>query len=114
MDRARFDQRAELVVDVCPSHGIWMDAGELSMVLEYVSERKSGYVPESAAAREENEKWNRIDQSLANEARIVDANIAAAQASSQRSGGGAAVIAATAVGGPWLGLFVALRNRTRR
>lgn len=113
MDRARFDQRAELVIDICPSHGIWLDAGELSMVLSYVHERSSGHIAPSAAAREENAKWDRIEQSLANEARIVDAHVANAQAQGPRAGGGA-VVAATVIGGPWVGLFVALRNLHKR
>jgi len=110
MDRARFDQRAELVIDVCPSHGIWLDAGELTMVLAYVHERKSGHAPTSAAAREENERWDRVEQSLANEARIVDAHLANAKAAASRGSGQGAVIAATVVAGPWVGLLVALRK----
>lgn len=114
MDRARFDQRAELVVDVCPAHGIWLDAGELPMVLDYVRERASGHVAQSAAAREENARWDRVEQSLANEARIVDAHVAKAEAKVARSSGEGAVVAATVIGGPWVGLFVALRNLHKR
>ena len=112
MDRARFDQRAELVIDVCASHGIWLDAGELPMVLAYVHERASGHVTPSAAAREENARWDRVEQSLANEARIVDAHLASARPS--RPSGSGAVVAATVVAGPWAGLFVAMRNLQKR
>ena len=112
MDRARFDQRAEIVIDVCPSHGMWLDAGELPLVLEYMHARASGHVTESAAAREENAKWDRVEQTLANEARIVDQHIA--NATPKKSSGNAGVVVATAVGGPWLGLFVALRNMHKR
>lgn len=111
MDRARFDQRAELVIDICASHGIWLDAGELTMVLGYVRERASGHVPQSAAAREEDDRWNRVEQSLANEARIVDAHLASARPA--RASGNGAVVAATVIGGPWAGLFVAMRNLHR-
>ena len=114
MDRARFDQRAELVIDICPSHGIWLDAGELPMVLDYARERASGHVTPSAAAREENAKWDRVEQSLANEARIVDAHLATATANASRGAGRGAVVAATIVGGPWVGLFVALRKLHKR
>ena len=101
MDRARFDQRAELVIDVCPAHGIWLDAGELPMVLEYVRERAGGHVAPSAAAREETAKWDRVEQSLENEARIVEAHLANAKSTSTGPGAGA-VVAATVVGGPWV------------
>jgi Zn-finger nucleic acid-binding protein len=110
MDRARFDERAELVVDICASHGMWLDAGELPMVLDYVRARAGGHARPSAAAIEESQKWDRVDQSLANEARIVDAHLASAK---PRGPGSGAVIAATVVAGPWAGLFVALRNLHR-
>jgi Zn-finger nucleic acid-binding protein len=112
MDRARFDQRAEIVIDVCPTHGMWLDAGELPMVLDYVHQRASGHVAQSAAAREENAHWDRVDATLANEARIVSSHIA--NATPKSSGGAAGVVIATAALGPWAGLFVALRNMNRR
>jgi uncharacterized protein len=114
MDRARFDQRAELVIDICQSHGIWLDAGELPMVLEYVRERASGHIAPSAAAHEENARWDRVEQSLANEARIVEAHVANAEANAARGSGRGAVVAATVIGGPWVGLFVALRKLHKR
>jgi hypothetical protein len=83
------------------------------MVLSYVHDRSSGHVVPSAAAHEENAKWDRIEQSLANEARVVDSHIASSKAQSPRAGGGA-VVAATVIGGPWVGLFVALRNLHKR
>jgi len=110
MDRARFDQRAEMVIDVCPTHGMWLDAGELPMVLDYLHARATGHVQQSAAQREENAKWDRIDQTLANEARIVDGHIA----KPRQSGSAAGVVVATAALGPWAGLFVALRNMNKR
>jgi hypothetical protein len=91
---------------------MWLDAGELPMVLEYVHARHDGHVTQSAAAREENAHWDRVDQSLANEARIVDSHVKAA--APQKSGGAAGVVIATAALGPWAGLFVALRNLNKR
>lgn len=113
MDRARFDQRAELVIDICASHGMWLDAGELTMVLQYVHDRAAGHAPTSAAAREEQEHWDRVDQALANEARIVDAHLANAARPAARSSP-TSVVVATAVGGPWLGLAVAMRGLRKR
>jgi len=112
MDRARFDQRAEIVIDVCATHGMWLDAGELPMILVYLRARHTGHITQSAAAREENAHWDRVEQSLANEARIVDSHIA--NATPQKSGSAAGVIVATAALGPWAGLFVALRNMNKR
>ncbi len=114
MDRARFAQRAELVVDVCNAHGIWLDAGELPMVLAFVKERTEGHVASSAAEREEQTQWDRIDRMHAEEARIVDANTARAIAASKRSSNTATVVAATAIAGPWAGLFFALRGLSKR
>ena len=115
MERTRFDQRAELVIDICPPHGMWLDAGELTMLLAYVRDRSSGHAPQSAAAREENERWDRIEASLANEAQVVNAHASRAEAAQRSAGQGrGGVILATAVGGPWLGLFVALRKLHKR
>ena len=115
MERTRFDQRAELVIDICPSHGMWLDAGELVMLLEYIRERASGHITQSAAAREENEHWSQIERSLVNEAQVVNAHLAHAEAAQWQGGQGrGTVLVATAVGGPWLGLFVALRKLRKR
>ena len=54
----------------------------------------------------------RVELSLANEARIVDAHLASARPA--RPSGGGVVVAATVVAGPWAGLFVAMRNLQKR
>lgn len=36
MNRKNFGNRSGVIVDVCPSHGIWFDAGELARVVEFV------------------------------------------------------------------------------
>jgi Zn-finger nucleic acid-binding protein len=117
MDRVRFAQRASLIVDVCATHGIWLDAGELAAVLEFVKQRSVGEVVPDQAEREDEAKWNRISAMQAEEQRIVDfhtSRAAGAGGGMFQPGGDAStakVVAATALGGPWLGLFVALRGR---
>lgn len=113
MDRARFAQRAELVVDVCNAHGIWLDAGELPMVLAFVKDRVGGSAAPSAAEREESAQWERIERLRAEEARVVDLHAKRAEASTHVSGAGT-VVAATIIAGPWAGLFFALRNMHKR
>jgi Zn-finger nucleic acid-binding protein len=114
MDRARFAQRAELVVDVCATHGIWLDAGELPMVLAFVKERIEGHAVSSAAEREEQIQWDRVDRLRAQEASIVEANTQRAIAASNRGSSTATIVAATAIAGPWAGLFFALRGLGKR
>jgi Zn-finger nucleic acid-binding protein len=109
MDRARFAQRAELVVDVCPPHGMWLDAGELPGVLTFVKGRLEGNAPPSAAERAEREHWDRVERQRQEEARAVDFHASRAEAST-RGSGTATVVVATAVAGPWAGLFFALRG----
>jgi len=115
MDRVRFAQRASLIVDVCPPHGIWLDAGELVAILEFVKQRSEGDVVPGPAEREDEEKWNRISSLRALEERVVDVHMSRAESMVGRGSDlvNARVIAATAVGGPWLGLFVALKGRKR-
>lgn len=67
MDRARFAQRASIIVDVCPVHGIWLDAGELIAVLDFVKQRRAGDVAPGPIEREDEEKWNRISALRAEE-----------------------------------------------
>ncbi len=112
MDRARFAQRAELVVDVCSAHGIWLDAGELPMVLGFVKDRVGGSATPSAAEREESAHWERIERMRAEEARVVDMHAKRAEASTHSGAG--TVVAATVIAGPWAGLFFALRNMHER
>ncbi len=116
MDRVRFAQRASLIVDVCSTHGIWLDAGELVAVLDFVKQRSSGSVAPGQAELEDEERWSRISLLRATEERVVDMHASRAEGMMNKGGDhtSAKVIAATAVGGPWLGLFVALRSKSRR
>ena len=116
MDRVRFAQRASLIVDVCSTHGIWLDAGELVAVLDFISQRRTGSIVPGAAEREDEERWSRISALRAEEERLVDLH--AARAEDLMSNGidplAPKVLAATALGGPWLGLFVALKGKSKR
>jgi Zn-finger nucleic acid-binding protein len=114
MERIRFADRASLIVDICSAHGIWLDAGELAGLLDFVKERSTkGFVEPGPIERTEEETWNRISAMRATEALTVELHASRAERLSQ-GGTVGGVVAATAVGGPWLGLFVALRNRSRR
>jgi Zn-finger nucleic acid-binding protein len=72
MDRVRFAQRASLVVDVCPTHGIWTDATELVSVVSFVKNRMTGEVPLGEAELADKEKWDRISARVAEEERVVN------------------------------------------
>jgi Zn-finger nucleic acid-binding protein len=109
MERVRFADRASLIVDVCAAHGMWLDAGELVAVLNFVKQRADGQVVPGPEERAEEAKWDRMDVLRAREEREVDAR--ASRAERMMGGDLGGVVAATAVGGPWLGLFVALRKR---
>ena len=113
MDRVRFAHRASMVVDVClAAHGIWLDAGELVGIVNFLKKRKEGKVTPDAAEIEDERRWERIRAVHAEEARVVDAHVARMEEQSQVGAGSIAL--ATAVAGPWAGLFVALRGIGRR
>ncbi len=114
MDRARFAQRAELVVDVCPPHGLWLDAGELSGILDFVKHRMEGNAPLSPTEREEQAQWDHIERVRAEEGRIVEMHAKRAEALTSGGPSAAGVLAATAIAGPWAGLFVAMRGMHRK
>jgi len=114
MDRARFAQRAELVVDVCNAHGIWLDAGELAAVLAFVKDRADGHATPSAIEIDEQLRWDRVARMRAEEARVVDAHASAAELAGQASSNAAVVVAATVVAGPWAGLLFALRGMHKK
>ncbi len=44
MNRKNFGRRSGVIVDVCTTHGVWFDPGELTAVLEFVA---SGGLAES-------------------------------------------------------------------
>jgi Zn-finger nucleic acid-binding protein len=110
MDRVRFADRASLIVDVCAKHGIWLDAGELVAVLDFVKQRAEGKVAPDPVEVAEEANEERFDVLRSRARREVDAHVSRAEELSKGSNL-APVIAATAVGGPWLGLFVALRKK---
>jgi Zn-finger nucleic acid-binding protein len=79
MDRVRFAQRASLIVDVCPTHGMWTDATELVSVVSFVKNRMAGEVPLGKVELEDKEKWDRISAQVAAEERTVNDNVALAR-----------------------------------
>jgi Zn-finger nucleic acid-binding protein len=112
MDRVRFAHRASIVVDVClAAHGIWLDAGELVAIVNFVKQRNEGKVTPDAAEIEDEQRWERLRAVHAEEARVVEAHVARME---ERQVGAGTIALATAVGGPWAGLFVALRGVGRR
>lgn len=73
MDRARFDNRLNAVVDVCSTHGLWLDAGETAAILDYLRNRKQGggSVAETPAERTERLEYaTRMAQINADSVRI--------------------------------------------
>jgi Zn-finger nucleic acid-binding protein len=71
MDRARFAQRASLVVDVCVMHGLWLDAGELASLSTFVRDRAAGVAHPSSIEQEDRDKWERIVRDRVEEERRV-------------------------------------------
>jgi hypothetical protein len=45
MERGRFASSSPIVVDVCVRHGVWLDAGELGEVVDFVAKRARGEAP---------------------------------------------------------------------
>lgn len=45
MERGRFGASSPIVVDVCARHGIWLDAGELGEVAQFIATRARNEVP---------------------------------------------------------------------
>jgi Zn-finger nucleic acid-binding protein len=72
MERIRFAQRASLVVDVCPPHGVWLDAAELVALVSFVKARTEGAVPPGPAELEDEAKWKQITARVAEEGRVVN------------------------------------------
>ena len=56
MNRQAFGRVSGVVVDVCQSHGVWFDAGELTQVIQFVN--KGGL--ERAREREVEERSERV------------------------------------------------------
>lgn len=90
MERVRFDNRLPVVIDVCATHGLWLDAGETSAILDYLRARNKagGTVPETSAERSERlEHANRMAQINAENASI-EANVVSARSYQARRYGG--------------------------
>lgn len=45
MERGRFAASSPIVVDVCTRHGVWLDAGELGEVVDFIAKRARGEAP---------------------------------------------------------------------
>ena len=92
MDRVRFAQRASLVVDVCPTHGMWTDATALVSLVSFVKNRMAGPVAPGEAEQADEEKWKRIYAARAIEEQTVRLNAYLAERHIRdrrnRSGGG--------------------------
>jgi Zn-finger nucleic acid-binding protein len=112
MERARFAQKAAIVIDVCPKHGVWLDAGELPRLLEHVNQVARGDSRPDAADAADEQHWDRVLTQRLMEAQQVEAHLRHAE-SMQRSTRTRNVIIGTAVGGPWLGLFLAMRKGSK-
>jgi Zn-finger nucleic acid-binding protein len=110
MERARFAQKASVVIDVCPKHGVWLDAGELPQLLEHVRRSAEGTPEPDAADLADAAHWDRVTSERLVEEQASAARLARAEAVRDRPST-AAIAAGTAIGGPWLGLFIALRGR---
>ncbi len=110
MDRARFAQKASVVIDVCPKHGVWLDAGELPRILDHVRQVAAGEVVPDAADLADAQKWSQVVHDRLAEEHRSAARLAGRGA---KDGGPSttAVVLGTAIGGPWLGLFLAMRKR---
>jgi Zn-finger nucleic acid-binding protein len=109
MERTRFAQTAAIVIDVCPKHGVWLDAGELPHLLDHVKHQAAGDAVPDEADRADKQHWDEVMTARANEEQVVYENLAkmAAHADAQRAG---SVVAATAIGGPLLGVFAGMRR----
>jgi Zn-finger nucleic acid-binding protein len=62
MERVSFAARSAVVIDVCPPHGVWFDAGELAAALSFVDH---GPPPEAEG----------IDRWISNQERILEREV---------------------------------------
>jgi Zn-finger nucleic acid-binding protein len=72
MNRRNFGGRSGIVVDVCKAHGVWFEAGELKLVLQFVesgglaeARRRSLGLPEPLGTEEQERAAKAIAHSLA-------------------------------------------------
>jgi Zn-finger nucleic acid-binding protein len=113
MERARFAQKAALVIDVCPKHGVWMDAGELPRVLDHLKRQAAGDTAPDEADRADQQHWDHVIAERILEERSVDEHVMHAEqlSDAHRTRN---IVLGTAVGGPWVGLFMAFRRSPTR
>ncbi len=62
MDRVRFAQRANLIVDVCPKHGLWLDAGEFVAVVNFARRRAQGDTSLGPGELADEKKWEEYER----------------------------------------------------
>jgi len=110
MERVRFAQKAAIVIDVCPKHGVWLDAGELPRLLEHMKHVAAGDAVPDEADRADKEHWDRVVMERMLEESRVNLALAEAEASAVARARGRGVVFGTAIGGPWVGLFLAMRQ----
>jgi Zn-finger nucleic acid-binding protein len=75
MERTIFGARSKITVDVCPKHGIWLDAGEVAGVFEFVRKlwQNNGIIPVPPEAfREEGLARERVRADMEDRRRIWD------------------------------------------
>jgi Zn-finger nucleic acid-binding protein len=114
MERVRFAGRASLLVDVCPAHGMWLDAGEVVSLVTFVKQRASGAASPDPVEQEEEQMWAKVDARMAAEAKVIEQHTRRAELELRRSyeqrmygstdGGEGAI---------FVHLFAALRDRRR-
>jgi len=110
LERVRFAQKASVVIDVCPKHGVWLDAGELPLLLDHVRHIAAGDTAPDAADQADAQRWNQLVAARLAEEQQAMARMARAEPARQGPST-VAVLAGTAIGGPWVGLFLAMRGR---
>jgi Zn-finger nucleic acid-binding protein len=79
MERVRFAGHAFLLVDVCAVHGIWLDAGELVSLVNFVKQRASGTELPDPVDQEEERMWARVEVRMKAEAAVVNRHVTAAE-----------------------------------
>ncbi len=110
MDRVRFANKATIVVDVCPTHGVWLDAGELPRILQHVRRVARGEVTREPAELADDLRWTLlVQEKLTSEQRTATRLASNTEKETGPSRG--AVALGTAIGGPWVGLFLAMRRK---
>jgi Zn-finger nucleic acid-binding protein len=115
MERVRFAGRASLLVDVCAAHGIWLDAGEVVSLVNFMKQRATGATPPDPVADEEDRMWAKVQDRMAAEAAIVGRHAQAAEDQMHRDHERRSRIGVQPDVGDWLvpALFAAIRDRWR-